>query len=972
MINKRNFLTKERAEKNIYDSISGFRIPALPVARDVGLSPEAYLSQLLHRFVVFVRALHDPTRRGAIALHVVAHPERSVLGAEVGIYLLCRVTGSYTQAVNGVNRLASQVYHLFPTESLFNYDTPVPLSEEELRHVTFQSIADNQLQVVELRKFEDYLRDSTGIDNYFREDGFLTYKYIPHPFWADIRLDPWLTLIETLAGLSKPAMISISLEPTVLTEKEAVATLAQIFRLIVEEGTRRRELLNLAAQISRGRIEERTFLQTMAQAQAFRAQGLTDYLVAWARRGAYVYNQMLAWQDQLFLMRVSLAAQGPIPEALVQSVRAALSSPIPGIQNAALGWVRPAVVRPENEKERNDAQQNVRWVNHVDWGRSEAPSELRRLRHIVTAQEAVGLFHLPVMPQSGQTTALSTADVPFVIPPEVVSTRRFRPQDGPLISFGYLYQRERCLSPDLVGEEYALDFKLRLADLEKPSLLVGAPGSGKSNLALYLLIQLWRDHRVPFLVLDPSTGHEYRYLYAEPALRDDLIVYTLGDEEGLPFRFNPFEVPPGVTVRGHITRLLSCFKAAYEMWDPLPAIYEAALARVYTQAPYGWLLDEKGGSGRPSPCLADFAQAVVDELEENVLPDYGHGTEAAGILTGASKIRVNGILNSLGHVLNVRQSDPEFFQKLLKRPAVIELGSLGDPSSIALVMAFLVTQLVGHIEHAYRQGKRNEHPHLLLIEEAHRLLSAETPATAGPNQGNVRGKSAEEMNTLLAEVRKFRQGIMVLDQRPSSLVRGALDNALVNIMCRLNDREGFEHLSNVLNLSPAQQRYARTRLKPGDALMLDAASGQPVLMRAPNVVDRLREARLSPIKERQRMITNAQRVGLVPPEADLAPTNLGRMAMADSGLASEVLASVWAGIDDEIDETVVNAVKQAIKGEDWDGARQAIRVWLTRNRATVNPRLEQTVFLRIITEFIAGQHDPSTLLAAFRQTYHLG
>lgn len=945
-----------KSQKFIH-TLTGFKIPTLPVAREVGASPAAHLAQVLHRFVVFIRALHQPGQRRAIALQIAAHPDRSTLGAEVGVYLLCRTAApDYAQAVRELDELAAQVYQLFPTEGLFNYDTPTPLAKEELQRITFQHLPDNELKVVELRKFEDNLIFASP-DARFIPPGI---DYMAHPFWADTHLDPWLNLIETLAGQSVPAAITLVLEPTALVEQDIVAALAQQFRSIAQEGLTRSELLDQAAGISATPFQQRSLIQMMSLVRFYRAQGLTDYLVARAQRGAYVYGQLMAWQDQLFTLRVILAAQGrQVPETLIQAVRAVLSSPTPGTDNNQLGWVRPAVIRPEGSQQ-EEALQNLRWLGQVDWGDSLAYTKLRRLRYLTSAQEAVGLFHLPVMPQAGQTTALSTADVPFVIPPEVASTHRFKPEDT-LLKLGYLYQRGRCLIPEAApsneaqayqpglsgsrptppdktaNETNVLAFQVQLADLEKPSLLVGSPGSGKSNLALYLLIQLWQEHQVPFLVLDPSTGHEYRYLYSEPALKNDLLVYTLGDEEGLPFRFNPFEVPPGVTVRGHITRLLACFKAAYEMWDPLPAIYEAALARVYTQPPYNWPLDEKGGSGRPSPCLADFARAVMDELEENVLPDYGKGTEAAGILTGASKIRVNSILKNLDYILNVRQTDPLYFQKLLDRPTVIELGALGDPSNIALVMAFLITQLAGHIEAAFPQRKLKEKPHLLLIEEAHRLLSAETTATASPNQGNTRGKSAEELNSMLAEVRKFKQGIMVLDQRPSSLVGGVLDNALINIMCRLNDRVGFEHLSNVLNLSPAQQRYARTRLKPGDALVLDAESGQPVLTRAPEVIDGLRAAHLSPNQERERMYANARRAELLPPEAE---------QVRKQPAAASAVGDTFVSRDE--DYAWLQAIKIALDREDWPGVDTQLRVWLKRQTPTGRLKgalLRQTVAL---------------------------
>lgn len=873
-------------------AVMGFRVPALPVARESTLSPQHQLAQLLRRFVVFIRALHVTEPSRALSLHVMAHPERSVMGAEVGVYLLCRATGNgYLDALDKTETLKKSIYQLFPTESLFNYDMPLSLSESELEVVTFQKFPADQVDLVELRKYEE----PTLLYDLEKPQPETQQSYIFHPFWADTHLDPWLNLIETLSRLQVVTAISISLEPVVLSDFYVVANRFEKLHSIVDYGEQRRSLFFQMAQYSADPGQsERTPAQLLALMRIQRAVGLNEFNVAQARRGAYAYQQLLSGQDQLYKIRVTLAAKGKLDMALVQAIRGALSFPSPEVPNADLGWIRPDAVRPVGDQ-RAIALHNLRWLEHQDWGSSREVPEFRFLRHLVTAQEAVGLFHLPVMPQAGQTTALSTADVPFVVPPEVASSSRNKRratasenQDFdvdwdevvtkrltvsghyPVMRFGYLYQRTQYLGPAL-PEKTGVPFELRLKDLKKPSLLVGAPGSGKSNLALYLLIQLWRDHQVPFLVLDPSTGHEYRYLYAAPALEDGLVVYTVGDNDTFPLRFNPFAVPPGVTVRAHITRLLACFKAAYEMWDPLPAIYEAALARVYKDARFGWELDEKWGGVRAPepphnfPCLADFAQAIEDEIEENIKPNYGR-SEAGSTLTGASQIRINGVLNSVGHVINVRQNDPAFFRTLLEKPVVIELGALGDPSILALVMAFLITQLAGYIEHAAPPGeKREKRQHLLLIDEAHRLLSGD--ATGGSaHQGNVQGKSAEELNTLLAEVRKFGQGIMVLDQRPSSLVGGVLDNALINIMCRLHDRAGFEHLSHVLNLSPEQQQHAHTSLKPGDALMLDGQSGQPVLLRAPNVVDALVK-RHDLAEEVSLMQRNADRAGLKTPEA---------------------------------------------------------------------------------------------------------
>ena len=69
------------------------------------------------------------------------------------------------------------------------------------------------------------------------------------------------------------------------------------------------------------------------------------------------------------------------------------------------------------------------------------------------------------------------------LPIPTVTTVCARAASGdPTVSIGRLYQRETIVDHE---------FRVPVDDLMKPSLLVGAPGSGKTNLAFSLLIDLW-------------------------------------------------------------------------------------------------------------------------------------------------------------------------------------------------------------------------------------------------------------------------------------------------------------------------------------------------------------------------------------------------------------------------------------------------------------------------------------------------
>ncbi len=839
------------AAELLFYACSGFEIPTLPaLTRDQNQSYADVLADVLYRFQIYLLELHDASARRSVALQLMAHPDQSTLASRVRIYVLCRSAHlTSEQSVDDVRAFTLRAAQSFPRGGSYRYGEPVALNAADLNTALFTSAEGiwPDLDVVELRKFEERQTWS----------GQRALHYVPHRLWADKRRDPWLGLIEGLASASQPAAVRIELSPVRLDQKsglDLVAGAGRWFGVIAEDLDRR---LSHGEQV---RTDGMVTAESMRAGEVDAASSSAAH-IAYVYRGRHVYEKLIANADRLFGTRVVLAARQVVPDSLIGAVRAALSSPAPDDTSGTLGWVRPDIVRPP-APELPQAVNNVTFMVQTRWARTDpnpAIGHMVDLRSIVTSEEATSLLHLPVFDQAGQTSALSTSDTPFVIPPESLNKSKFQPKQKK-IRIGYLYQRQEYLQPagDGTGGE---PFYVTSNDLMMPSLLVGAPGSGKSNLAFSLLIQLW-NQKIPFLVLDPSTGNEYRGLVNNPALKDDLIVYTAGDQDGLPLQFNPFSVPPGVTVRNHATRILAAFKAAFSMFDPVPAIYEGALERLYCDERYcgagrAQSMEAKGSQEGSSPTLSDFARAIQDELNEKALTLYEGSKESIGVIRGACTIRVDAIGKKMGHILNTPANNYDFFQKLLKQPAAIEMGALGDSDNIALLMAFFISQLTGHIEYQSRQMalQGEEREHIMLIEEAHRLLAGGQTEGAG-------GKSSEDLNVLLAEVRKFGQGVMILDQRPSSLVGGVMDNAYVKIMMRLSDRVGFERLSDELNLNEAQQRYAHSRLKRGQAIVLDRDAGLPVLTQAEgiNMKGLSKDAMMEKIRE------NARRLNLSPPK----------------------------------------------------------------------------------------------------------
>ena len=123
-------------------------------------------------------------------------------------------------------------------------------------------------------------------------------------------------------------------------------------------------------------------------------------------------------------------------------------------------------------------------------------------------------------------------------------------------------------------------------------LVVGTPGSGKTTFSVSLLDRLWKDHNIPFLVIEPAKN-EYRALVQSIP---ELQVFTPGKNFISPFVFNPFVPPKNVKLETYKSTLKTAFAAGVSMSTPLDKIFEESINNCYSD--FRWLdtytVDDKG------------------------------------------------------------------------------------------------------------------------------------------------------------------------------------------------------------------------------------------------------------------------------------------------------------------------------------------------------------------------------------------
>ncbi len=356
------------------------------------------------------------------------------------------------------------------------------------------------------------------------------------------------------------------------------------------------------------------------------------------------------------------------------------------------------------------------------------------------------------------------------------------------------------------------------ADLYSHVLVTGTTGSGKTRRVLKILNDLGHlgdDIRV---VVFETAKRTYRHEFGRFPDRPPTI-YTLGDATGRALRINPFYFERGTSLKRHVSVLSDALSELMPTESLIGPKMREAVERAYVSA--GWDIETGRSLAEPRyPTVLDFTvelRRIADAL------NYGPEVNAnyRGALEGRARIFLDPTYQDI-----FSHGGDQPITEMFAEDTIVEMEAL--PPGEFNIPAFLLAILIERIRsHQARQLGAITSGWLLVVEEAHNVLSRDLEARRDSGESNGGRTLLQQVVRLLQEGREMRVGVMVVDQSPAALARAVVRNTNTKIVMRLEDGEEIAEMGRGLGLDDQQAKDLGS-LRRGEAIIRTSYMTLPV------------------------------------------------------------------------------------------------------------------------------------------------
>ena len=451
----------------------------------------------------------------------------------------------------------------------------------------------------------------------------------------------------------------------------------------------------------------------------------------------------------------------------------------------------------------------------------------------------IGLSTLLTLQEVSLLAGLPQQEVPGLSLVEGVEFGLNARKSSESIHLGNVVQRGRVLEK--------VPFDLNRKSISKHVFIAGVTGSGKTTTCHRLL----EEAGLPFMVIEPAKT-EYRTLINHPNF-SDVTVFTLGNETVAPFRLNPFEIVEGENISSHIDMIKATFTAAFPMEGSMPQMLEEAIYLSYEKK--GWDIENNRHKRIADPFHTDEpCYPVISDLLNNmseVVKAKNFGDRMQSEYLGSLVSRLSNLtVGAKGRMLNCDRSID--FGYLADHNVILELEDLKNPEDKSLFMGFILSRLSAVIKNKHKQNP--DYKHVTLVEESHRLLSKVEYGDSGSKKTSV-----ETFTDLLAEVRKYGEGLIIVDQIPNKLAPDVLKNTNTKIVHRIFARDDKEAIGDTMMMDDKQKEFLSS-LPIGHTIIFAENTDRPVHV-AIAATSNTNEAEISDEVVRERFLANKEHYG---------------------------------------------------------------------------------------------------------------